>query len=318
MTTPGHSSSDPPRTAILAVHGGSGTTPRNELSAARERDIRETLEAALLRGSDVLARGGTSLDAVEASIRILEDSPEFNAGRGAVFTSNGRNELDASIMDGRSLAAGAVAEVTVVKNPISAARRVLESSPHVMLVGAGADLFARESGLEIVDPSYFRTDHRWEQLQAAISREKSGDAPWFPSRGTVGAVALDLHGHLAAGTSTGGMTNKRWGRIGDSPVIGAGTYANDATCAVSCTGHGEYFLRFVAAHDVSALVEYRGLTVGEAADEVIHRKLAPAGGMGGLIALDRHGRLAMPFSSEGMYRGSVDSDGRPNVAIWSD
>ena len=259
----------------------------------------------------------------------MEDSPLFNAGKGAVFTHEGKNEMDASIMDGKTLNAGAVAGISVVKNPISAARKVMEESIHVMMAGKGADAFARSKGLEIVDPSYFHTDNRLEMLKKIKDKEKieldhDGDKGYidreYPDSkfGTVGAIAVDRMGNLAAATSTGGMTNKRWNRIGDSPVIGAGTYANNKTCAVSSTGHGEYFIRSVVAYDISALMEYKGLSVKEAAEEVVHKKLVDMGGSGGVIALDAKGNFAMPFNTAGMYRGYVKADGKPTIRIYKE
>lgn len=294
---------------MLVLHGGAGTIPREELTPEREKAIRDALEKALRAGHRILIAGGSSLDAVEASIHVLEDSPHFNAGRGSVFTHDGLNELDAAIMDGRNLAAGSVAGVTIVRNPISLARAVMEKSPHVMMAGKGAELFARMIGVKIVDPSYFWTEERWKALQDGIDDHKYG---------TVGCVALDQHGNLAAGTSTGGTTNKRFGRIGDSPIIGAGTYADNDSVAVSCTGAGEFFIRWTAAHDIAALVKYKGLTVQEAGDEVIHRKLAPVDGEGGAIIVDAKGNFALPFNSEGMYRGWMGGDGVAHVAIYED
>jgi beta-aspartyl-peptidase (threonine type) len=319
----------PPGKVVLAIHGGVGTLTHEELTPEVERAYRADLERALRAGSAVLDGGGTSLDAVEAAIRILEDSPRFNAGKGAVFTHEGRNELDASIMDGGTKRAGAMAGVTVVKNPIAGARAVMEKTPHVMLVGPGADAFARSAGLEIVDPSYFRTEDRWQQLQRALEEEKKAGGqgrravPDALPLGTVGAVALDRHGHLAAGTSTGGMTNKRFGRVGDSPIIGAGCYAEDASCAVSATGHGEYFIRYAVAHDIAARVKYQGLSVSRAADEVIQKTLRATdaeGGVaeGGVIVLDARGRFAASFNTEGMYRGSITSDGTTKIAIFKE
>ena len=267
------------------------------------------LDTALEMGLAVLKGGGASVDAVEVVIRYMEDNPLFNAGRGAVFTSEGKNELDASIMTGRDLNAGAVAGVTDIRHPISAARAVMERSKHVMLSGEGASDFARESGLEMVDPSFFHTERRFESYLRAREQEKHG---------TVGCVALDKQGNLCAGTSTGGMTNKRYGRIGDSPVIGAGTYANNQTCGVSGTGHGEFFLRWTVAHDISALMEYRGLGVQEAAREVILGKLADAGGSGGVICLDRHGKVAMVTNTSGMFRAYGNSKGDKTVAVFKD
>lgn len=306
---------------VLAVHGGIGQPP-GELSKEEEQQIRSALETALLAGRKVLDReSATSLDAVEAAIRILEDSPLFNAGKGAVFTWEGRNELDASIMEGRLKRAGAVAGVTVVKNPIAAARAVMEKSKHVMLIGKGAEVFATDAGLEIVDPKYFWTKPRWEQLEEQRKAKTSGrssqalhatEHEW----GTVGAVALDRHGNLAAGTSTGGMSGKRFGRVGDSPIIGAGTYADNEGCAVSCTGHGEYFIRYSVAHEINALMKYRRLPVEAAADEVINHTLKAAGGSGGTIVLDAQGRFSAAFNTEGLYRGWLGLEGPPQVRLY--
>jgi L-asparaginase / beta-aspartyl-peptidase len=293
----------------IAVHGGAGVIARESMTPETEAAYRDIMKAVADSGAAVLAAGGTALDAVEHVIRLMEDSPMFNAGKGAVFTHEGRNELDASIMDGSDLSAGAVAGVTDIKNPISAARKVMEASPHVMLAGKGASEFAASKGLEIVDPSYFYTEKRYQELQRALADEKHG---------TVGCVALDMNGDLAAGTSTGGMTNKRYNRIGDTPVIGAGNYANNATCAVSGTGHGEYFIRYTVGHDISALMEYKGLTVDSAARLVVMDKLVKAGGTGGVIALDRTGNISMPFNTSGMYRAFKTSDGRSGVYIFDD
>ena len=308
---------------MLVMHGGAGTITRASMTPELEKQYREALEQALRAGHAVLAKGGSSLDAVETSIRILEDNPLFNAGKGAVFTHGGRNELDASIMNGRTKAAGAVAGVTTIKNPITAARAVMEKSKHVMMTGKGAETFAREQKLEIVDPKYFWTEKRWKQLQEELANEKgkpraSVDGMDEHKFGTVGAVALDKNGDLAAGTSTGGTTNKRYGRVGDSPIIGAGTYAENESVAVSCTGTGEYFIRWTVAHDIAALVKYKGMTVQQAGDEVIQKKLVPVGGDGGAIVLDAKGNFAMPFNSEGMYRGWVGGDGVPHVLIYKD
>lgn len=301
----------PAAAQTLVVHGGAGTITRGSMTPEREKEYRSALESALRAGHAVLARGGSSIDAVEAAIRILEDHPLFNAGKGAVFTHDGRNELDASIMDGKTKAAGAVASVTIVRNPISAARAVMERSPHVMMAGKGAELFATRMGLEIVDPSYFWTEHRWKALQRQLMEDEK-------KFGTVGAVAVDRNGNLAAGTSTGGMTNKQYGRVGDSPIIGAGTYADNESCAVSATGHGEYFIRWTVASDIAALVKYRGMTVQEAGDEVINRKLKAVGGEGGVIIVDARGNVAMPFNSEGMYRGWIGPDATPHISIYRD
>jgi beta-aspartyl-peptidase (threonine type) len=312
---------------MLVMHGGAGTITRASMTPELEKQYRETLEQALRTGHAVLAKGGTSVDAVEASIHILEDSPLFNAGKGAVFTHEGRNELDASIMRGQDKAAGAVAGVTIIKNPISAARAVMEKSPHVLMAGKGAELFATKMGLEIVDPQYFWTERRWKELQEELVDEQKPHAeldrklysePGEKRFSTVGAVALDRNGNLAAGTSTGGMTNKQYGRVGDSPIIGAGTYADNESCAVSGTGHGEFFIRWTVAYDIAALMKYKGMTVDQAANEVVNRKLKAAGGEGGVIALDRNGNFSMRFNSEGMYRGSIGADGVPHVAIYGD
>jgi beta-aspartyl-peptidase (threonine type) len=313
----------------LVIHGGAGTITRQNMTPEKEKAYQAALQQALQAGYDVLKKGGASMDAVEAAIHVMEESPLFNAGKGAVFTNEGKNELDASVMDGKTLKAGAVAGVTNVKSPISLARKVMEASEHVMLTGRGAEHFAKEKGLEIVDPSYFYTETRFQQLQNAKKEEKvqldhSGDKGSLDEQiftegnkyGTVGAVALDAYGNLAAGTSTGGMTNKRWNRVGDAPIIGAGTYANNQTCAVSATGHGEYFIRSVVSYDISALMEYKGLSVQQAADEVVMKKLVQRGGEGGVIAVDAKGNVAMPFNSEGMYRGFVKADGKPTVLIY--
>jgi beta-aspartyl-peptidase (threonine type) len=300
---------------MLVMQGGAGTITRSTMTPDMEKQYRETLEQALRTGQAVLVKGGSSLDAVEASIRILEDSPLFNAGKGAVFTHEGRNELDAAIMDGKTKRAGSVAGVTIIKNPISAARAVMEKSPHVMMAGRGADLFATQAGLEVVDPSYFWTERRWRSLQNELMKEQQ-QTPIQKHFGTVGAVALDTSGNLAAGTSTGGTTNKRFGRIGDAPIIGAGTYAENESVAVSCTGAGEYFIRWTVAHDIAALYKYRGMSVDLAGNEVIHHKLKDGGGEGGAIILDGKGNFAMPFNSEGMYRGWIGADGVPHVLIY--
>jgi len=311
----------PARPVALVIHGGAGTLSRAEITPQLEERIRADLAAALRDGYAILSGGGTALDAVEAAVVVLEDSPHFNAGRGSVFTHDERNEMDASIMDGRNRAAGAVAGITVVKNPIRLARAVMESSPHVFLMGKGAEAFAALQRLELVDPGYFRTERRWDELQAELAKERDADKGGSSSKdslGTVGAVALDRNGDLAAATSTGGMTNKKWGRVGDSPIIGAGVFADNRSCAVSSTGHGEYFIRLSAAQDVAAMMEYAGLPVEEAARRVIHEKLPAMGGDGGLIALDAQGRFSLPFNSAGMYRGWIGPDEQPHVAIWND
>jgi beta-aspartyl-peptidase (threonine type) len=291
--------------AVLVAHGGAGTITRASMTPESEKQYRDGLEQALKAGHAVIARGGTSIDAVEAAIRVLEDNPLFNAGKGAVFTHDGKNELDASIMEGKTKRAGSVAGVTIIKNPITTAR--------AMMVGRGAELFATKMGLEIVDPSYFWTERRWKALQRELQKEQQSKPI-----GTVGAVAVDKDGNLAAGTSTGGMTNKQYGRVGDAPIIGAGNYAENESCAVSATGHGEFFIRWTVAYDIAALMKYRGLTVQQAGEEVINRKLKAAGGEGGVIALDAKGNFAMPFNSEGMYRGWIGQDGVPHVLIYRD
>lgn len=309
---------------MLVIHGGAGTITRTSMTPDMEKQYREALEQSLRLGHAVLAKGGSSLDAVEASIRFMEDSPLFNAGKGAVFTHEGRNELDAAVMDGKTKKAGSIAGVTIIRNPITAARAVMEKSEHVMMVGRGAELFATKMGLEIVDPSYFWTERRWKALQKELLEEEGKKpqadliSPDEKKFGTVGAVALDRSGNLAAGTSTGGMTNKKFGRVGDAPIIGAGTYAENESVAVSGTGHGEFFIRWTVAYDIAALVKYRGMTVQQAGDEVIHKKLAPVKGEGGAIILDAKGNFAMPFNSEGMYRGWIGADGVPHVEIYKD
>lgn len=307
----------------LAIHGGAGTIDRNKITPEMERAYRDGLERSLRAGHDVLEKGGASLDAVEAAVRVLEDDPHFNAGKGAVFTNEGTNELDASIMDGKTLKAGAVASLKHIKNPISLARMVMDKTPHVMMDGKGAENFAKQMGVELVDQKYFYTEERWQALQKVKDAEKkAGGAGGKKSlildqdrHGTVGAVALDRAGNIAAATSTGGMTNKKAGRIGDSPVIGAGTYANNATCAVSATGDGEYFIRSVVAHDISALVEYRAIPLAQAAQTVLD-KVQKLGGTGGLIAIDGKGNITQPFNTSGMYRGSIDEAGKTEIAIY--
>jgi L-asparaginase / beta-aspartyl-peptidase len=297
----------------LVIHGGAGNIKRENLTPELDAGYREALTAALEAGFRILDNGGSSLDAVEAVVRILEDDSLFNAGRGAVFTAEGTNELDAAIMDGNTLDAGAVAGVTRIKNPVTLARRIMEESEHVMLAREGAEKFGEHHGIDIVPEKYFYTERRWEALQRVREREAESD-----NIGTVGAVALDSNGNLAAATSTGGMTNKRFGRVGDVPVIGAGTYANNATCAVSATGHGEYFIRSVVAYDISALMEYRGLSLHAAAERVITEKVPALGGYGGVIAIDRDGNIAMPFNTAGMYRGYVLDDGEIVVKLYGD
>jgi beta-aspartyl-peptidase (threonine type) len=290
----------------LVLHGGAGTISRAKLTPEREAAMRADLERALREAHAVLARGGSSADAVTAAIVILEDSPYFNAGKGAVFTHDGVNELDAAIMVGKTRQAGAVAGVRTVKNPIKLARAVMEQGRHVMLVGAGADEYARAAGIETVDPSYFRTEERWQELQTALKEDKFG---------TVGVVALDQSGGLAAGTSTGGLTNKRYGRVGDSPIIGAGTYA-DEHCGVSATGHGELFIRYTVAHDICARMEYTGVSLARAAHDVVEDELVKAQGEGGIIALDAQGHWTLTFNTPGMYRGYITNEGIPHVDIY--
>jgi beta-aspartyl-peptidase (threonine type) len=299
----------------LAIHGGAGVIERGSLSLEQERAYRAAMLAAIEAGSAVLRGGGSSLDAVEAAIRLLEDDPLFNAGRGAVFTADGRNELDASIMDGRTRTAGAVAGVTRTRHPISLARAVMEKSPHVMLTREGADQFSVEQGLEQVDPAYFRTEQRWQQL-LDWRRDNAEEPDPTHSRGTVGAIAIDSGGHLAAGTSTGGMTGKRWARVGDSPVIGAGTYAADGNCAVSATGSGEFFIRASAARQVCDRIAWQRVSAQEAADAAI-ADIGSIGGDGGLIVMDGSGRIAFAMNTSGMYRAWVTSSVRAGTAIYS-
>jgi L-asparaginase / beta-aspartyl-peptidase len=298
----------------IAIHGGAGTLARGDLPAEQERDYLAGLESALDAGYELLERGASSLDATIAAVCVLEDNPLFNAGRGAVLNRDGIAELDASVMDGKTLGAGAVTGLKHVRNPIELARLVMDKSPHVMLVGEGAEEFARLQGIELVSNEYFRTPVRQQQLQrllrGVVTRENE-----LAAFGTVGAVALDSQGNVAAATSTGGMTGKRWGRVGDSPVIGAGTYANNASCAVSATGHGEYFIRSVVAHDICAQVEYLQLPLQTAVGNVLG-KMAALGGNGGVIAIDARGELALEFNSEGMFRGLRSSSGRRAAAIY--
>jgi beta-aspartyl-peptidase (threonine type) len=296
----------------LAIHGGAGTMPRALPEVDKQRYL-ASLAAALKLGAGILEGGGSSLDAVEKVVRYLEDDPLFNAGKGAVFDHDGKHELDAAIMDGRDLSCGSVAGLKTVKNPISLARLVMTKSPHVFLIGDGAETFATVMKVERVPNEYFSTPGRYQQLQDAL-REEAAHPPTTKDKDTVGAVARDVHGNLAAATSSGGLTNKRWGRLGDVPVIGAGTYANNRTCAVSATGYGEQFIRHTVAHDISALVEYAGLTVQQAAERVIRQKLNP--GDGGVIAVGADGSIALVYNSEGMYRGAADSKGRFEVHIW--
>lgn len=327
----------------IVLHGGAGTISRENMTAEQEKAYKLGLQSALDQGYSVLQQGGSSIDAVKAAIVCLENNPLFNAGKGAVFTNEGKNELDASLMDGSNRKAGAVAGVTNVKNPILAAEAVMSKSSHVMMSGAGAEKFAKSQGLEIVNPSYFFTEKRYQGLLKAKAQERiqldhteeskqhikkspktgyqtTSDLIFTEGNkfGTVGCVALDQFGNLAAGTSTGGMTNKRYGRIGDAPIIGAGTYADNETCAVSATGHGEFFIRNVVAYDISALMKYKGLTVQEAAEEVVMHKLVQQGGDGGVIALDKHGNISMPFNTSGMYRAFKNGTGKSEILIYKD
>jgi L-asparaginase / beta-aspartyl-peptidase len=298
----------------LVIHGGAGTISPDQMTPQIERELRAGLQRSLDAGQIILRKGGSSLDAVTAAVRVLEDDPLFNAGRGSVFTSAGTHEMDAAIMDGRTLRAGTVGAVARVRNPIDLARAVMEKSPHVMLAGKGAEDFARALGLEMGDDKYFYTEQRWQALQR-VRAARSEALSDVDRHGTVGAVALDEAGNLAAATSTGGNTNKQPGRIGDSPIIGAGTYAKNTTCAVSATGDGEFFMRAVAAHNLSALMEYRGMSLAEAARSVLD-KVAALGGTGGLIAVDRDVNIASPFNTTGMYRGYVDVAGKSFVGIY--
>lgn len=306
-----------PAVTAMVIHGGAGTISREALTPEREKQIRADLERALDAGQTVLAAGGDALDAVSAAVVVLEDSPNFNAGKGAVFNADGVNELDSAVMDGHGQRAGAVAGVHRIRNPVRLARAVMEKSPHVMLVGDGAEAFATSIGMELVDPSYFRTEERWRQLQDAKVRTSARIAlPRSYYFGTVGAVALDANGHIAAATSTGGMTNKRWGRVGDAPIIGAGTWA-DGRCGVSATGWGEFFIRLNVAHDICARLAYRGDSLMDAADTVVLKRVSELGGDGGVIAIDSQGNIAMPFNTSGMYRAWIDRDGQRGTAIFS-
>lgn len=310
----------------IVIHGGAGTILKKNMSDSLEKAFTSKLKEAITTGHLILQNGGTSLNAVTATINIMEDSPLFNSGKGAVFTHEETNELDASIMDGSNLNAGAVAGVTRIKNPINLALTVMNDSPHVLLSGKGAEIFAKEKGFEMVDPSYFFTEKRFNSLKRVKQSEKekenkvSFEDPYIKDSkfGTVGCAALDKNGNLAAGTSTGGMTNKRWNRIGDSPIIGAGTYANNATCAVSSTGWGEYFIRGMVAHDISAMMEYKGVSLQEAASEVIQKKLPELGGTGGIVAIDKDGNVAMEFNTAGMYRAHMNVEGELIIKIYKD
>ncbi len=294
---------------VIAIHGGAGVILKGDLSEEREKLIREKLDEAISRGYEILNASGSSTDAVIETIKILENSPLFNAGKGAVFTNNGTIEHDASIMNGADLNAGASSGTMHVKNPITLANAIMTKSDHVFLSGSGAEEFAKKENLDMVEQDYFYTEFRFNQLKKMKDDSKFG---------TVGCVAMDKKGNLVAGTSTGGMTNKKWGRIGDSPIIGAGTYANNNTCAVSCTGSGEYFIRSVVAYDVSALIEYEKLSLKDAVSKIIHSKLPSIGGDGGLIAIDNKGNIAMDFNTPGMYRASINKNGEKLIQIYSE
>lgn len=302
----------------IVIHGGAGSITKGSLSSDEEKAYRDKLNKALETGHDILKSGGKAEDAVEQTIKILENSPLFNAGKGAVFNSDGQNELDASIMNGKTLKSGAVTGVLHIKNPISAARMVMDSCKHVMLSGDGAEVFAREKQLELVEASYFYTEKRYQSLLKVKEREDNqkiyGD---HDKRGTVGAVALDRWGNIVAGTSTGGLTNKKYGRIGDSPIIGAGTYANNATCGISCTGVGEYFIRTLAAHEASNLIQYKGYTLKQALRTVI-RQIGTMGGDGGMIGLDHQGNMAWYFNTSGMFRGYKNSNNTTEIMFYSE
>lgn len=302
----------PPEKAdwAIVIHGGAGTIKREFMTPEKDSLYRAKLAEALNVGSEILKNGGTSMDAVEQTIHVLEESPLFNAGRGAVFNERGQNEMDAAIMNGETHAAGAVVNIHTIKSPISAARAVMEKSVHVMLTGEGAEIFAEKQGLEIVEPEYFFDQRRWDSFKKAKDK--------IDKHGTVGCVALDENGNIAAGTSTGGMTMKMYGRVGDVPVIGAGTYADNATCGISATGHGEFFIRNVVAYDVAALMKYKGMSIEEASEEVIMNKLKPIGGSGGIIGLDAQGNTIMTFNSDGMFRGKVSSNSEMVIGIYKD
>ena len=309
----------------IAIHGGAGTILKSTMTPEKEHAYTQALHDAINAGEDVLKNGGAALDAIEFAIVSLENNPLFNAGKGAVFTNTGKHEMDACVMNGKDLTAGAVAGVSNIKNPISLSRAVMEKSEHVLLAGLGAMEFAKKINAEFANDDYFFVQMRYDQLQQAREsgtmildhtedKIENGEKKF----GTVGAVAIDVHGNLAAGTSTGGMTNKKYGRIGDSPIVGAGTYANNNTCAISCTGHGELFIRAVVAHDVSCLMEYKGLSLKEACDIVVMDKLVKIGGEGGLIAIDSKGNIELPFNSEGMYRAKKTNDTEVFIRIYKD
>ena len=300
----------------IAIHGGAGTILRSTMTPELQLQYEAGLQNALDAGYAILAAGGTSVNAVAAAVTSMEDFPLFNAGKGSVFNHIGRHEMDAAIMSGKQLEAGAVCGVSNIKNPVQLAKAIMQHSECVVLCGAGAEEFAKQQHLQFEDDAYFYVAQRYQQLQDALKEDKMQLDHTEKKFGTVGAVALDTHGDLAAATSTGGMTNKKFGRMGDSPVIGAGTYANNNTCAISCTGHGELFIRSVVAYDISCLIEYKGLSLKEACDIVVHKKLVKIGGEGGLIALDKYGNIEMPFNSEGMYRASINTQGKKEISIY--
>lgn len=310
-----------PRYAIV-IHGGAGTITKDKMTPDKEKAYLDALNEALNIGEKILDSGGTAIEAVEATIRYMEDNPLFNAGKGAVFNDAGRVELDASIMEGRNQKAGAVGGVSIIKNPITAARKVMEKTDHVFLIGRGAEQFCREQNLEIVNLGYFKDSESWEKwnmqrIQKIRRKELQNSGSKMDKKGTVGCVALDQYGDIVAGTSTGGMMNKKYGRIGDSPIIGAGTYANNESCGVSATGHGEYFIRYTVARDIAALMEYKNFSLEQAANEIIMKKLKSKGGEGGIVALDNKGNISMIFNTEGMYRGFA-KPGERKVAIYKD
>jgi len=303
----------------MAIHGGAGTLVKGLMTSALEMEYKDALEVALESGYTVLKNGGASVDAVETAVNLLENSPLFNAGKGSVFTAEGTHEMDAAIMEGKELKAGAVSLITGIKNPVSLARDVMDKSYHVFLAGEGAMRFAKENGHAIENPDYFYDEVRYQQwmgIKDSDTFELDHSAKKDGKFGTVGAVACDQYGNISAATSTGGMTNKKWGRVGDSPMIGAGNYANNKTCAISCTGSGEFFIRGVVAYDVSCLMEFKGLSLEAAASEVIHERILKMNGDGGLIAVDAKGNISMPFNTEGMYRASKTSKGEKYIAIY--
>ncbi|MDO8999460.1 MAG: isoaspartyl peptidase/L-asparaginase [Bacteroidota bacterium] len=319
------------RKFAIAIHGGAGTILRSSMTAEKELSYKKALEDAIVSGETILIKGGRSIDAIEAAIRTLEDNPLFNAGKGAVFTNEGKHEMDASVMNGKDLMAGAVAGIQNIKNPISLARNVMDKSEHVFMAGLGAQEFAKKINAEFMPDDYFFVQMRYDQLQQAkesdtmildhtVDKARPDENPFGQEKkfGTVGCVAIDVHGNLAAGTSTGGMTNKKHGRVGDTPIIGAGTYANNKTCAISCTGHGEFFIRSVVAYDISCLMEYKGLSLKKACDIVVMDKLVKIGGEGGLIAIDNKGNIELPFNSEGMYRASKKEGEEMFIGIYKD